>query len=95
MDFTVDDINTLIEAVGEWETAEGKDYMLEMSVISQVAPTSDEMRRMLDQKHKQEKADLLEAVRLRQEQGILLKARLIQWRDSIEVEEFSTARGWE
>jgi hypothetical protein len=84
---TVDDINLLMEAVNAWEQKDTKDLMV-TSVLSMMLCKNEQQAKSMLEEHKLEQKKLDESKQIRQERAILIKAKLIQLRDKLEVNDF-------
>ena len=89
--FSRPDIETLIEALGDWELLGTQEYSLLQMIEGSPMPPEDheayEMVAMVKQHYRDRKKDILANRAMRQEKAIFLKAKLMLVRKDMEIED--------
>lgn len=86
---TADDLNVLIEAVEAWESKDFASEMMGDMVEAMLIGKDPESRAEYEAKSKQRKDDYKRNQRQRKDRSILLRAKLIQLRDAMDVDAFT------
>jgi hypothetical protein len=89
--FSRPDIETLIDALGDWELVGTQDYSLLQMIESSPMPPEDheayEMVVQVKEHYRNRKKDILASRAIRQEKAIFLKAKLLLVRNGMEIED--------
>lgn len=83
MDFTIDDLNVLMEAMEAWENKDTAGELMGSLLTAMLAPhDTDEQKANLQREQDEARLRATDAKNMRKERSILLRAKLIQMLDS-------------
>ena len=85
MELSRQDVSVLLEALDAWEVKDANGRMMG-SLLGAMLSRNDEERAKMKEMEDRENKKMEESMRIRKERAIILKAKLLQMRDGIEVD---------